>query len=80
MCIQNTTPYRQQRQHWLSEQALAWSGSPVVTIGPTMFLESFSSLAGPTVRDRGRIELLLGQPGGATAEPAKCGRIERARS
>ena len=41
MSIQNTTPSHQQRQHWLSEQALAWSGLPVVTIRPTMFLESF---------------------------------------
>src|SRR3989441_1070678 len=54
MSIQKTTPSRQQRQHWLSEQALAWSGLPVVTIRPTMFLESFFPLAGPTVRDRGR--------------------------
>jgi len=30
----NTTPSPQQRQHWLSEQALAWSGLPVVTIRP----------------------------------------------
>lgn len=60
MSIQNTTPSRQQRQHWLSEQALAWSGLPVVTIRPTMFLESFFPLAGPTVRDRGRIELPFG--------------------
>ena len=40
MSIENTTPSHQQRQHWLSEQALAWSGLPVVTIRPTMFLES----------------------------------------
>jgi uncharacterized protein YbjT (DUF2867 family) len=40
MSIQNTTPSHQQRQHWLGEQALAWSGLPVVTIRPTMFLES----------------------------------------
>jgi len=26
MSLQHTTPSRQQRQHWLSEQALAWSG------------------------------------------------------
>ena len=43
MSIQNTTPSPQQRQHWLSEQALAWSGLPVVTIRPTMFLEGFFS-------------------------------------
>jgi uncharacterized protein YbjT (DUF2867 family) len=61
MSIQNTTPSRQQRQHWLSEQALAWSGLPVVTIRPTMFLESFFPLAGPSVRDRGRIELPFGR-------------------
>jgi len=39
MSLQNTTPSPQQRQHWLAEQALAWSGLPVVTIRPTMFLE-----------------------------------------
>src|ERR1700687_410795 len=61
MSIQNTTPSHQQRQHWLSEQALAWSGLPVVTIRPTMFFESFSPLAGPTVRDRGRIDLPFGR-------------------
>lgn len=52
---------RQQRQHWLGEQALLWSGLPVVTVRPTMFLESFVPLAGPTVRDRGRIELPFGR-------------------
>src|SRR6476661_10441502 len=61
MSIQNTTPSPQQRQYWLSEQALAWSGVPVVTIRPTMFLESFFPLAGPTVRDRSRIELPFGR-------------------
>jgi len=61
MSIQNTTPSHQQRQHWLSEQALAWSGVPVVTIRPTMFLESFFPLAGPTIRDRSRIELPFGR-------------------
>src|SRR5262249_26018 len=60
MSIQNTTPSHQQRQHWLSEQALSWSGLPVVTIRPTMFLESLFPLAGPSVRERGRIELPFG--------------------
>src|SRR5512134_1304211 len=62
MSIQNTTSSPQQRQHWLSEQALAWSGLPVVTIRPTVFLEGFFvPLTGPTVRDRGRIELPFGR-------------------
>jgi NAD(P)H dehydrogenase (quinone) len=61
MSIQNTTSSGQQRQHWLSEQALAWSGLPVVTIRPTMFLESFFQLAAATVRARGRIEVPFGR-------------------
>ncbi len=61
MSIQNTTPSPQQRQHWLGEQALAWSGLPVVTIRPTVFLEGFFlPLTSPSVRDRGRIELPFG--------------------
>src|SRR5204863_9812476 len=61
MSLQNMTPSPQQRQHWLGEQVLAWSGLPVVTVRPTSFLESLLLLAAPGVRDRNRIELLLGQ-------------------
>jgi uncharacterized protein YbjT (DUF2867 family) len=62
MDIHNTTPSPQQRQHWLSEQVLAWSGLPVVTIRPTVFLEGFFlPLTGPSVRDRSRIELPFGR-------------------
>src|SRR5688572_21387012 len=62
MSVQNTTSSPQQRQHWLSEQALAWSGLPVVTIRPTVLLEGFFlPLTGPSVRDRGRIELPFGR-------------------
>ena len=62
MSLEHTTPSPQQRQHWLSEQALAWSGLPVVTIRPTVFLEGFFlRFVGPTVRARGRIELPFGR-------------------
>jgi len=61
MSIQNSTPSPEQRQHWLGEQVLAWSGLPVVTIRPTIFLESFLTLASSSVRDRGRIELPFGR-------------------
>ena len=62
MSIQNTTTSPQQRQHWLCEQALSWSGLPVVTIRPTVFLEGFFlPVTGPTVRDRSRIELPFGR-------------------
>jgi uncharacterized protein YbjT (DUF2867 family) len=62
MSIQNTTRSPQQRQHWLCEQALSWSGIPVVTIRPTVFLEGFFlPVTVPTVRDRSRIELPFGR-------------------
>ncbi|HKM75448.1 MAG TPA: NAD(P)H-binding protein [Candidatus Bathyarchaeia archaeon] len=62
MSIQNTTPSPQQRQHWLSEQAIGWSGLPVITIRPTVLLEGFFlPLTGPSVRDRDRIELPFGR-------------------
>lgn len=61
MSIQNTTRSPQQRQQWLSEQMFAWSGLPVVTIRPTVFLEGFFlTLTSQTIRDRDRIELPFG--------------------
>ena len=35
----------QQRQHWLAEQALSWSGLSVVHVRPTAFLQHFFFLA-----------------------------------
>jgi len=52
MSIENSTPSPQQRQHWLGEQVLAWSGLPIVTIRPTMFMESFMPLTSSSVRGR----------------------------
>jgi uncharacterized protein YbjT (DUF2867 family) len=75
MSIRNTTPSRQQRQHWLSEQALGWSGLPVVTIRPTMFLESLLPLAGSTVRDRGRIQLPFGRGKTSPVSAADVARV-----
>lgn len=61
MSLLNTTSSHQQRQHWLGEQVFAWSGVPVVTVRPTIFLESFLLFSDATVRDRGRIELPFGK-------------------
>src|SRR6187549_942100 len=62
MSIHNTTPSPQQRQHWLSEQALAWSRLPVITVRPTVLLDGFFlPLTSSSVRDRNRIELPFGQ-------------------
>ena len=41
MSISETTESPQHKLHWLAEQALSWSGLPVVTVRPTVFLENF---------------------------------------
>src|SRR5438045_1735271 len=41
MSITETTPSPQQKLHWLAEQALSWSGLPVVHVRPKVFLEGF---------------------------------------
>src|SRR5262249_52948770 len=52
--------------HWLAEQALSWSGLPVITMRPTVFLEGFFLLlAAPGVRDADELALPMG--GGKTS-------------
>src|SRR5499433_3625380 len=76
MSIQNSTPSLQQRQHWLSEQTLAWSGLPVVTIRPTVFLEGFFlPLTAPSVRERNRIELPFGRGKTSPVSTADVARV-----
>src|SRR5262245_1091931 len=41
MSITETTESPQHKLHWLAEQALNWSGLPVVHVRPTVFLEGF---------------------------------------
>ena len=41
MSITETTASPQHKLHWLAEQALNWSGLPVVHVRPTVFLEGF---------------------------------------
>jgi uncharacterized protein YbjT (DUF2867 family) len=61
MSITKTTDSPQHKLHWLAEQALAWSGLPVVTVRPTVFLESFFlRLAAAGVRERDELALPLG--------------------
>lgn len=62
MSITETTDSPQHKLHWLSEQALAWSGLPVVTVRPTVFLESFFlKLAAAGVREHDELRLPLGK-------------------
>jgi len=66
MSITETTDSPQHKLHWLAEQALSWSGLPVVTVRPTVFLEGFFlQLAAPGVGASGELALPLG--GGKTS-------------
>jgi uncharacterized protein YbjT (DUF2867 family) len=61
MSITETTGSPQHKQHWLAEQALEWSGLPVVTVRPTVFLEGFFLLlASAGVRENDELVLPLG--------------------
>jgi uncharacterized protein YbjT (DUF2867 family) len=61
MSITETTNSPQHKLHWLAEQALAWSGLPVVTVRPTAFMEGFFlRLAANGVRESDELVLPLG--------------------
>jgi len=66
MSISETTDSPQHKLHWLAEQALSWSGLPVVTVRPTVFLEGFFlQLAAPGVSASDELALPMG--GGKTS-------------
>ncbi|MGF6756640.1 NAD(P)H-binding protein [Paraburkholderia sp. GAS334] len=53
-----TTSSPQQRQHWLAEQMLRWSGLPVVYLRPTAFFDGMFLLqAAKSIRDDNAIRL-----------------------
>jgi uncharacterized protein YbjT (DUF2867 family) len=61
MSIAQSTDSPQHKLHWLAEQALSWSGLPVVTVRPTVFLEGFFlRLAAAGIRDADELRLPLG--------------------
>ncbi|KAA2239418.1 NAD(P)H-binding protein [Chitinophaga agrisoli] len=61
MSITETTNSPQHKLHWLAEQALSWSGLPVVTVRPTVFMESFFlRLAAGGVQESDELVLPLG--------------------
>ncbi len=47
----------QQRQHWLAEQMLRWSGLPVVYLRPTAFFEGLFMPTAQGIRDHNAIRL-----------------------
>ena len=62
MSITETTPSKQQKLHWLAEQALDWSGLPVVHVRPTVLLEGFFLIfTSDSVKDSNQIRLPFGE-------------------
>ena len=58
MSITETTTSPQHKLQWLSEQALNWSGLPVVHVRPTVFLEGFFLLfTSGSVKESSQIRL-----------------------
>src|SRR5262245_23484698 len=62
MSLTEMTDSPQQRQHWLAEQALNWSGLPVVHVRPTVFLQHpyFLAWAAESIARDGTIRLPFG--------------------
>jgi uncharacterized protein YbjT (DUF2867 family) len=60
MSISETTDSPQHKLHWLAEQALSWSGLPVVTMRPTVFLEGFFLTLAGGVRASDELALPMG--------------------
>ena len=62
MSITETTASPQHKLHWLAEQALNWSGLPVVHVRPTVFLEGlFLIMTADSVRKSNQIRLPFGE-------------------
>src|ERR1700724_1936715 len=61
MSITETTASPQHKLQWLAEQALNWSGLPVVHVRPTVFLEGFLLIvSADSVRESNQIRLPFG--------------------
>ena len=62
MSITETTASPQHKLQWLSEQALDWSGLPVLHVRPTVFLEGFFlMLTSESVANSNQIRLPFGE-------------------
>jgi len=63
MNINETTDSQQQKYHWLVEQALNWSGIPVVHLRSTVFLEHpfFVQFASSSIKKSNEIRLPFGK-------------------
>jgi uncharacterized protein YbjT (DUF2867 family) len=62
MSLLEMTDSPQQRQHWMAEQVLNWSGLPVVQVRPTVFLDGpfFVTFAAKSIAEGDEIRLPFG--------------------
>jgi len=76
MSVTQTTPSPQHKLQWLAEQALNWSGLPLVHVRPTVLFEGFFLILTPdSVRESNQIRLPFGD--GKTS-PVAVGDVARA--
>ncbi len=76
MSITETTSSPQHKLHWLAEQALNWSGLPVVHVRPTVFLEGFFLLfTSDSVRTADQIRLPFGEGKTSPVAAEDVGRV-----
>jgi len=62
MSITETTASPQHKLHWLAEQALNWSGLPVVHVRPTVFMDGFFLIfTTDSVKESNQIRLPFGE-------------------
>jgi uncharacterized protein YbjT (DUF2867 family) len=74
--ITETTASPQHKLHWLAEQALNWSGLPVVHVRPTMFLDGFFLIfTSDSVRESNQIRLPFGEGKTSPVEAEDVGRV-----
>lgn len=61
MNLFSTTPSPQQKQHWLVEQILSWSGLPIVEVRPTIFMEGLFFQNAKAIAERNLLPAPFGQ-------------------
>jgi uncharacterized protein YbjT (DUF2867 family) len=76
MSITETTSSPQHKLHWLAEQALNWSGLPVVHVRPTVLLEGFFLIfTADSVRESNQIRLPFGEGKTSPVAVGDVGRV-----
>ena len=75
MDIFNTTPSPQQKQHWLAEQILSWSGLPVVEVRPTAFMEGLLLQTAKTISMQDKIMAPFGRGKNSAIAAADVARV-----